>query len=261
MVSPNAPTKALIAAAFAITLAAAFPARAQGLFGPSPEPAEKRVSETIRTPYFQALLQNFVESVRKSGNPACLQAKALDDAALVARGQALFQRYGVQMTKLLDEGFDRAAYEAALRAAEGPDAAAEIERLKRDGDVMTLIALYRPAQLAGSADRIMEQFDRYVLIKRIKLYPVAPIARGETELTDHPSAAMRANPTQAAEAAVEQFVDEHPSPGIDRYLELLDAADGAMQKAIKKEVALKLGPTAYFAGVERDLAELCVGSR
>jgi hypothetical protein len=259
MFSPSFRVKALIA--LVVALVAALPAQAQSSFGPSGEPADKRVSDTIATPYFQALLQNFAESVRKSGDPACLQANALDDGALVARGQALFQRYGVQMTKLLDEGFDRAAYEAALRAAEGPGAVAEIERLKRDRDVAALIVLYRPAQLASAADRIMEQFDRYALIKRIKLYPVAPIARGEIKPTDHPSAAMRANPTEAAETAIERFIDEHPSPRIVRYLEIMDAADAAMQKAIKREVALKLGPTAYFAGVERDLAELCVGSR
>ena len=67
--------------------------------------------------------------MRKDGDPACLQAKALDDAALVARGRALLQRYGVQMAKVLNENFDRAAYQAALSAAGEPDAEAELARL------------------------------------------------------------------------------------------------------------------------------------
>jgi len=58
----------------------------------------------------------------------------------------------------------------------------EIERLERDPDVKALIALDRPARLAKVVDTIMEQFDRHVLIGRIKLHPVSPIARGEAEL-------------------------------------------------------------------------------
>jgi hypothetical protein len=93
---------------------------------------------------------------------------------------------------------------------------------KRDPDVKTLIALNRPAQLAKVVDTLMEQFDRYVLIARIKLDPVSPIARGEAELMkDNPTEAMRANPTQATEAAVQRFLDKHKSPRIDRYLDLL----------------------------------------
>jgi hypothetical protein len=250
--------KALIA--LFIALAAALPARAQSVLGMLGKPADEHVRDILETPYFKALLKNFARSVRKDGAPACLQAKALDDAALVVRGQTLFQRYGVQMMKLLDQGFDRAAYQAALSAAEGPGVMAEMERLKRDDGVTALIALLRPADLAEAADTLVEQFDRYVLIKRIKLDPV-----GEAEVRefhkDSPTEAMLANPTEATEAAAEQFLDEHQSPAIDRYIHLLGAAETAKQKAIKKEVALKLGPMAYFAGVERDLADLCVGSR
>jgi len=248
--------KALIA--LVIALAAALPARAQSPPGAAEESADKRVHDIIETSYFQALLKNFAQSVRKDGDPACLRARALDDAALVTRGQALFQRYGIQMTKLLDEAFDRRAYEAALSAAKGPGAVAEIERLKRDPDVAAFIALYRPAQLASGADRIIEQFDRYVLIKRIKLYPVGPNARGETEKN---SEAMRADPTEAAEAAAEGYADEHPSSRIGRYVDLVIAADAARQKGIKTDVAAKIGPMQLFAGVDCDLAELCVGSR
>jgi hypothetical protein len=251
MINPSFPTKALIA--LFVALAAALPARAQNSPGSPPESAEERVRATIETPYFQTLLRNFAESVRKDAEQACLQAKAFDDSALIARGQALFQRYGVQMTKLLDEGFDRAAYEAALSASAGPGALAAMERLKRNPDVITQIALDWPAQLARFADRLVEEFDRYVLIKRIKLYPVGPIARGQPDLKE--------NPTQAAEAAVDKFLDEHLTPQVERYAELADAAEAASQKAVKREIALKLGPTAYFGGVERDLAELCIGSR
>jgi hypothetical protein len=237
------------------------PARAQGLIGTWPEPAEKVVGEALDTAYARAILKTFAAAVRRSSDPVCLQAKALDDAALVAGGRALLQRYGVQMMNIIDENVDRAAYQWALSASAGSNAAAELERLKRDPDVKTFIALSRPAHLAKRIDAITEQFDSYVLIGRIKLDPVSPIARGEAELKRNPSEAMRANPTQAADAAVQRFLAKHQSPRIDRYLDLLEAAQAARLKAITTQAPAKLGPMVYFAGAEHDLAELCVGHR
>jgi len=60
---------------------------------------------------------------------------------------------------------------------------------------------------------------------------------------------------------MQRFLDEHPSPRIDRYLDLLDAVEAATPKGFSRQAALKLRPMAYFAGVERDLAELCGGRR
>jgi hypothetical protein len=249
---PSAPFVRLLLAV-TIAFAAALPARAQGLLGPWPEPVDQFIGEALATPYAQALLRTFAASVRRNGDPACLQEKALDDAVLAARGAALLQRYGVQTMKVLNENLDHAAYQAALSASAGPKAAAEIERLKRDPDVKRLLALHQPAQRAKLVDIILEQFDRYVLTGRIKLDPVSPIARGESDLKE--------NPTQASEAAVERFLDQRRSRKVDRYLDLTEAVRAAMMKGMSPQVALKLGPWVYFAGADRDLAELCVGRR
>ena len=247
--------------ALVLVLAAALPARAQGPFGPRSEPADKLVREALQTPYATALLKTFAASVRKDGDPACLQTKALDDAALIERGRALWERYGVQMMKVLDENFDRAAFQAALSAGAGPKAAAELERLERDPDVKKLIAVNRPARLAKVVDSIVENFDRFVLIRRIKLAPTHPVGRGETELMkDNPTEAMRANPTEATEAAVQQFLKRHASRKVDRYLDLVDAVETAMPKGYA-HTGSKLGPMAFFADAEPDLAELCIGRR
>src|SRR5687768_6345847 len=96
-----------------VALAATLPVSAQGLFGMA-EPADALIRDALASPQGEALLKTFAANVRKSGDPSCLQAKALDDAALVAGGRALLQRRGVQTMKILDENFDRAAYQAAL---------------------------------------------------------------------------------------------------------------------------------------------------
>ena len=231
----------------ALSIAAA--ARAEGGF--FAEPPEKLFAEALQAPYGQALAKRFATAVRKAGDPACLQAKALEDAVLAVRGQALWQRYGLRMTRLIEESFNRAAYQRALAERAGPNALAEIERLERDRAVKTYKELNRPAQLARAADMLLEQFDRYVLIGGIKLDPIGADAAGKPELPE--------NPTEAAEAAVAKFQKQHP--GVNRYVDLRDAMQAAKAKGFSFLAAAKLGPVDYFAGVERDLAELCVGRR
>ena len=139
--------------ALSIALAAASPARAQGGF--FAEPPEKLFAEALQAPYGQALAKRFAAAVRKAGDPACLQEKALDDAALAVRGQALWLRYGLQMTRLIEQTFDRAAYQRALTETAGRNALTEIERLERDRTVKAYKELNRPAQLARAADMLV----------------------------------------------------------------------------------------------------------
>ena len=72
-------------------------------------------------------------------------------------------------------------------------------------------------------------------------------------------AALLENPTEAAEAAVAKFQKQHPR--VNRYVGLLDAMQAAKAKGLSFLAVSKLGPVDYFAGVERDLAQLCVGRR
>jgi hypothetical protein len=236
-----------------VALAAALPVSAQGLFGMA-EPPDALMSDALASPQGEALLKTFAANVRKSGDPSCLQAKALDDAALVAGGRALLQRRGVQTIRILDENFDRAAYQAALTEGGEPDAVAEVEKLRGEPDVKAFIALHRPAQLARLLDYVLEQFDRHVLIARINLYPVAPIARGEPD-------PVKDNLIESAETAAQKYLDEHPSPQVDRYLDLVEVIDAARPKGLTAKAAPNIGPMQFFAGVEDDLAELCVGKR
>lgn len=60
----------------------------------------------------------------------------------------------------------------------------------------------------------------------------------------------------------EKYVAVQPSKKrINRYLDLLGAVEATTRKAVRAEAASKLGPMAYFAGAERDLAELCIDGR
>jgi hypothetical protein len=236
-----------------VTLAAALPLSAQGLFGMT-GPADRLMSDALASPQGAALLTTFAANVRKSGDPACLQAKALDEAALVAGGRTLLHRRGVQTMRILEENFDHAAYQAALAEAGEPDAVGEVEKLRDEPDVKAFIALLQPAQLARLLDYVLEQFDRHVLVARINLHPVSPAPRGEPD-------PIKDNLIESAETAAQKYLDEHPSPQVDRYLDLVEVMDTARPKGLPAKAGLNIGPMKFFAGVEGDLAELCVGKR
>lgn len=85
--------------------------------------------EVLDTAYAQALLKTFAANVRKVGEPSCLRAKGLDEAALITRGRALLQTYGVRFLEILDENFDDAVTQSAFAAAAGTNARTELDRL------------------------------------------------------------------------------------------------------------------------------------
>ena len=228
-----------------------------GPIGFWPQPAEATMREALETPYAKAFLKQFAANVRKDADAACLQTKGLDEAALIARGQALVQARGTQFIKLLEENFDDAAAQAAFAASAGPKAGAEFDRILQHKDVRKLEALNRPIKLAALTDTVFEQFDRYLLLQRIKLYPASPLARGESD-----NEVTRANPSAAAQAAMEQFIAKKASPRVmDRYFQLMDAHLAANGKGVRKEGLGKLTAAQFFAGADQDLAEICIGKR
>jgi hypothetical protein len=233
--------------ALTLLAAAIAPARAQT------EPPEPFMRDVVATPYADALLKTFAASVRRHADPSCLQAKKIDDATSIAQGRAILERHGVRMLQIVEEGIDRAAYRAELAAEAGAGAEAELERLQQDPQVKQLIAIGRPARLAQVLDMVLEQFDRHLLIARIKFDTISPEGRGEPALPE--------NPTQAAEAAEQEFYDKTDAPQLQRYLELLHATNIATQKAINLEKVAQISPKAFFGGVEPALAELCIGPR
>jgi hypothetical protein len=60
---------------------------------------------------------------------------------------------------------------------------------------------------------------------------------------------------------VEKFVASRKSPALKRFLDLTDQANAAMNASMDKEKAKKTLPHNLLAGIEADLAELCIGKR
>lgn len=133
-------------------------------------------------------------------------------------------------------------------------ASAELAKLQADRVVARYFDLAQPIRQARILDSIFEQFDRYVLIKRIKLAPINALASGNEAL-------LNKNPSDATEEKLDKFVASNKSAALKRYLALAEQDAAARAASIRKDLSLQPVPAIFFQGVEADLAELCIASR
>jgi hypothetical protein len=218
---------------------------------PTSEPTEQPapfVREAFASPYGHALIGELGRVLRAAADPVCLNSKGIAADQLEPRGEALLIKWGTRATETAVSYFDSEVYEKNFPAS------AELKELKEQPEIKRYLEIERPKRLAKILDFIFEQFDRYVWLKGIKLTSVSPIATGNDDL-------MRANPTEAAEDALDAFLAANKSAQIERLLTLSEQAAEAMQDAVKKEQAILVGPGTFYRGIEVDLAELCIGSR
>jgi hypothetical protein len=222
----------------------------------SPEEARAEIPALVRdafdAPYGKALIAELGKSLRKDADPACLTAKGLAPDQLEPRGRDLIVKWGVRMREIYNSFVDREAYDEKLAASAGRGVSAELKRLRDDKDVKRFIELERPIRLANIADTIFEQFDRHLLVQRIKLKAVSPLGTGNEAL-------LNMNPKEATEEKIEKFLAANKSPALKKYLELSQHSAAATVAAMRKEETAKAGPSRFFGGVEADLAELCIG--
>jgi len=203
------------------------------------------VRDAFASDYGKALTAELGRSLLRSADPACLKAKGLEPTELEARGHDLFIKLGMRYTEIVSSFFDLKVYAERFSASD------ELEQLKQDADVKQYLAMAEPLRQAKLLNAIFERFDRYVLLKRIKLASVSPAATANDELRSK-------DPTDATEEGLDKFVAESKSAALDRFRELSDQSSAALSASIMRGPVLRAGPGTFFGGVEADLAELCI---
>jgi hypothetical protein len=232
----------------------AFPALAQFPMLRLTEQPAPFVREAFASPYGRALVAEFGQALRADADPACLQAKGIAPEQLADRGGALLIAWGTRTMEKVVSSFDFKTYETKFAASAGPDAGAEMLRLREHPEVQRYLAIERPLRLAKVLDFVVEQFDRYALLKRIKIASLSPISTGNVDLEN-------ANPTEQGVEALDDFAKASAAPELRRLLALSEEAADAVEAALKTGEANLAGPNAFYRGVEADLAELCIGTR
>jgi hypothetical protein len=220
------------------------------------ESAPEFVREALDHSYGRALVAEFSNAVIESADDDCLAGKRLDAAVLDERGRDLFQRYGTRTMSMLQQNIDLRRYDVELATRAGAKAKTELAALRKNPSVQAYTKIERPIRLATVLDFVVEQFDRYVLLNRIQLKSISPIATGNIRL-------MAANPSEASQEPLGRAKagrkprQVEPSQ-VQRYVALSEASGAAIMSAFNREAASLWSPKTFYSGVEDDLAEFCI---
>jgi hypothetical protein len=249
----NKPWRIVACMTFLSLFASATPVRAE--LGPPffPEKPAELVKAAFAAEYGHALVEQLGTVLTQSADKACLASKGIDAAKMTARSHEIYLRYGAQMLEMVQSFIKIEVLESKFAALAGPGAQAEMLRLQNDTDVKKFLAIARPAQLAHVAETIAENLARFALIKRVRLLgAVNEFELPNKELEDK-------NPTKGSDADAQRFLEKIKSAQLHRYLDLVVLFGAAKKKAFDRDLVLRNGgPVQLFAGVDVDLADLCV---
>lgn len=222
---------------------------------PHSEPPGPLVREAFASPYGRALVAELGKVLRTDADPACLQSKAISAAQLQERGEQIILAWGIRAMEKQASLVDPKAYEEAFTKSAGRNASAELKRVRENADVKRYLAIERPARLATVLDFIFEQFDRHLLVERVKLRTISPHGTADPAM-------LAQHPADKVEEALETFTDgKKKSAALTRFLALSEKSGEAIKVSIKSDQAKQAGPRFFIGGVEAELAELCIGKR
>jgi hypothetical protein len=214
-------------------------------------PPRDLVIASFASPFGQVLTAELAKVLADSGYLACRRDKNLDGSLLEDRSRALLVRHGTRVLERMAATIDQAVFKEKFIARAGPNAAAEMKRLRADKQVQRYLTLAWPIHLSSVANLVTEILDRVNVIKRLGLKgSVSPASSAKQHLLD-------SDPGELALAGADAFVASAKSPQLQRYVELEEALQAAFVEAFNKEQFLALKLVDLLDGIERDLADLC----
>lgn len=207
--------------------------------------------EAFADHYGQAVLREFGAILSESADRACLLGKGLEAGTLVIFGEDLLVRRGQAWIEMVLDFIDAAKADEEFRRLGGAGALEELRELAADPVVREYLEIGRPARLDGLVDRVIEEFDRFVLLNRIALTrQLSPYATG--------SALMAESRAEPSEDAAEAFAEANQTPALRRLRDLLEAMAEAISAATDLQRLLQHGPTRSFPGLEAELRAYCI---
>src|SRR5499426_184996 len=212
-------------------IAAATAAYAQiDSFLPEMTPAEA-ARTAFEQPYGKALVAEAAKVFRRSADPRCLAEKKLDEPQLEAKARELLVRYGTRINEAYMGLVDMKKLEAALETRAGPGSKDEIARLRSAPEVAEFNKLSAPARFVSIAEHILEAFERYLVIQRLRLAgDISPLVTGDDRLVKM---------SEEAEKSMEPLLaGKHPA-ALARYLELSEIIGEEYAKAFDRQGMLR----------------------
>ncbi len=211
---------------------------------------DKIVAEAFSAPYGRLLVAEFTSSFSEGTFGDCVRSKRMEPSAFADSVHALVVRHGAQMIRNQAAAIDRPAFKTNFATLAGADAEAELVRLRDDPNVRTFLEIGAPLRHAATVNIVIEMVDRYLLIQRIKIRRFNPIATGNEEL-------LKADPSEAILDRLDDFMQKIRSSALNRYLELSQMAQQALDQSIDTKMLLSYRIVDLFPGLDKDLANIC----
>jgi hypothetical protein len=210
------------------------------------------VEAAFSSDYAKLLIAEFASVLRDSADPNCLKVRKPSTQGLDESARTILLRRGAQWIEVTNAAMDWPAFDANVAERAGSDAKAEMAQLRNDPDVQRFLALARRLAQSAVVELTVENLRRYALINRIRLVRgISPIETGNEAL-------LKASEADDSYEKLDEFLTNRNSPELARYLRLALAAQEALEDALKSDAMLKLGPSVLMAGLDKDLADLCV---
>jgi hypothetical protein len=218
--------------------------------------APATVGEAIATRYGQLIVDALEKALAKDADPACLAARSIAPAQLRSHGEALLVRQGQarldRMMALVDSG--KADAEFVQRGGAG--AQEEWRALLAEPTVAEYLRIERPVKLVDLVNGTTENFGRYVVLRRIRLGEINPLATGDLEILT-----LGEEVADAAVEAAEAHRAANDTPAMRRFLEMSEWIAESLQAAIDEPQLLRYGPSQWMQGLDEDLRALCIGTK
>jgi hypothetical protein len=202
--------------------------------------------------YGRMIIAEFAAVVAESADAACLKTNGIEKSALEGRARAITIRHGAQQIRKYASAVDRAAFKSSLASSMGAGSEAELSKLRENNDVRAFMALAAPARDAAIVNTVTETLDRNILILKFKLSRrFNPLATGDIKL-------LNADPSDAIQDKLEALVAANKSAALTRYIELMDAAQDALNQSIDTKALLSTRIVDLMPGLDKDLTGVCI---
>ena len=241
-------SRSMLARVLGAALAACLPAVARAeLFPLRGDPAAV-ARMAFDSPFGQRMTEVLGQSLLAGAARDCVESNGLDTRSIVARAGDLYRRYAAQTIERMNALLSDPEYQLALRETIEP----EYADLIAHPEIQAIDALRQAVIVREVVHHTVQNFDRYLLINRVKRAAVSPLASGDLSLltlSDDP------------ETDYEDAIMGKSSPLIDRYVALVKRHEDLMRAAAQRlapSALANVGPLSLFAGLEAELPKVCV---
>jgi hypothetical protein len=215
---------------------------------PPPSPAE-----SIEAPVAAKLADRLGQAWFDSAAPDCRVSRSLDIASYRNLARTMLVAVGEHMTQRTEHAQDGPKADEEFAARAGAGAAEELRRLSGEPVVREFLVRLRNRNAVEQTQYYLENIDRALLLRRFQASAQgSPLAAGDTTTLEA---------IEKVSSAPLDYVDASKDKAMNRFLELMTVAEGAMADTTNRDELIQWGPGRLMVILEEPLKAHCVTRR